>query len=273
MGRPSRMATYALVAALGAGCQGVALDLGPEDPGDPTCPEVVRGADLSGVDFGHYAGADCLHHFTQTAADLDQLMTDVSGQVAAACDAIATAGGVAIATGADVTARCDAAATAIASGAPYAALGPFTLRTIAAGVCTPGRAIACGACGAPCSEADSSAVRATCSPPELEVVRTDTSPLSPAALAAREALQKNLPIVLGAVDARGDAFVQTSQAIAARALKVTVDRRLYVNGRFDVRGIICMSRSSRLIDEEALSAYQSVADAAARLRTATPANH
>jgi len=265
MGRPSRIATAAALLATAAGCQSVALDLGPEDPGDPTCPEVVRGADLHGVDFGHHPAADCLRHFTQTAADVDELMTNVSRDVGAACDALATAGGVAISSGADVPARCAAAVTAITSGAPYAALGPFTIHAIVPGTCTAAPAIPCGGCGAPCSEADSSLVRATCSTPELEVIPA-ADPAEPAARAAKVSLEKNLAVVLGAVDTRGDAFVATLRAIDARVWKVAQDGRLFVDGRYDVRGVICMSQSSRLINEDALTAYLAIADAAARLR-------
>jgi hypothetical protein len=267
----SAAVTVLALAALAApGCQSVTLDLGPEDPGDPTCPEVVHGADLRAVDFGHTAGGDCLRHFTQTAADVDQLTTDLARDVGAACDQLATAGGVPVSANPGVLARCDAAAAAIASAPPYAALSPFTLHRVAAGACTPAPALPCAACGAPCSEEDSSFVRATCTLPELEVVLAGPLPTDPAARAALAALQKSLPVVLGAVDARGDAFVAKLRAIDAGVWRVAQDGRLFVDGRYDVRGVICMSQSSRLINEEALTTYRALSDAASRLRVVAP---
>ena len=263
------MLTILALACL-TGCQSVTLDLGPADPGDPTCPEVVHGADLHAVDFGHHAAADCLRHFTQTAADVDQLTSDLARDVGAACDQLATAGGVPVSTDPGVLARCDTAAAAIATARPYAALSPFTLHRVTESTCTPAPPVACRACGAPCSEADSSAVRATCTAPEVEVVLSRPLPVDPAARAALAALQKNLPIVFGAVDGRGDAFVTMLRAVDAGVWKVAQDGRLLVDGRYDVRGVICMSQSSRLINEEALTTYRALADAASHLRAVAP---
>lgn len=229
--------------ATAPGCQGVVLDLGPDDPGDPTCPEVVSGAELGGVSFGHHASGDCVRFFAQTAADLDKLMNGIDGDIASACDALAAAGGATVATSPELHARCDAAVAAISTGAPYTTMGPFTIRRITLGSCTPARRIPCGACGPPCSEDTSENARAICSVPVLDI-----SPAQPPGADARSALalaalEANLPVLLGVASARGDPFLQTIRSLSASASSVLV------NAHLDLRGVECMGRSEGLLTE------------------------
>jgi hypothetical protein len=220
--------------ALAVACQGPILDLDPPDTRDPSCPEVAPGVDLSRVDFGRGAVADCIRFFGQTAVLVDQDAVTTELDVGLACDALANAAGATISTSPDIHDRCDAA---------LKALGPFTHDPPVSTPCAGGPPIACGACGS-CNAAASSTVRGICTPPGVKITSAASEP-------QKAALELYLPTLLAASDARTQTVLDALDALGTSALDVGAGAQL------DARDSNCMGHANNLL-----------LDASSRLRAA-----
>ena len=178
--------------------------------GPTGCPEIAPNADLANAGL-----TECVRVYAQGVANAAAIADQAQADVAAACDALAKAGGRATRSEDDVATRCKTAAEALTSAPAFSAMRPFTIVTPPVGACQPGPPIACGGCGAStCADGGAPPSGFTTCAPVTIAITTGQPARTASSAAALAALYANVPVLLGVMNKRNDAFSDLNRALA-----------------------------------------------------------